>query len=256
MVVAALVAAVARSGELDTGAAQLPAPTIVAYLHPGPEARAGALSITIDGLRESRGTVLVGLYDSRASFDRAIELASDTGFLNDPDRVAGAALRANGMLRGGVTFRNLPPGRYAVILFHDEHGNGRLDKNFWGVPTEPYGFSNDAQGILGPPSFEEAALSLDGSDRAIAIDLVYHAGGFEASPQDDAPPSASAEISKNQMQDATAPRSLASAILDAEKLETPGKITRRDGADGSTAAHSGSKARISRIRIFGSALQW
>jgi uncharacterized protein (DUF2141 family) len=193
VVMAALAVAVARSGELEPGTAQARASTLVASLPPGSETSTGSLSITIEGLRQSRGTVLVGLYDSRASFDRAIELASDVGFLNDPNRVAGAALRANDMLRGGVTFRNLPPGRYAVILFHDENGNGRLDKNFWGVPTEPYGFSNDAQGFLGAPSFEEAALSLGSGDRAITIDLVYHAGGVTAPLPDDDPPSPSAD---------------------------------------------------------------
>jgi uncharacterized protein (DUF2141 family) len=190
---AALAVAVARSGELEPGTAQPRAETLVAALHPASETSTGSLTITIDGLRRSGGTVLVGLYDSRASFDRAIELAGEFGFLNDPNRVAGAALRANDMLRGGVTFRNLPPGRYAVILFHDENGNGRLDKNFWGVPTEPYGFSNNAQGLLGPPSFKEAALSLDGGDQAIAIDLVYHAGGAAAPFPDDVPPAPSAD---------------------------------------------------------------
>jgi uncharacterized protein (DUF2141 family) len=181
-----LAVTVARSGEIETATAPQRASPLVARLPPDPPMSAGALSITVNGLRQSRGAVLVGLYDSPASFDRAIELASDAGFLNDPDRVAGAALRANSMLRSGIIFRNLPPGRYAVILFQDENGTGRLAKNFWGVPTEPYGFSNNAQGMLGPPTFEEAALSLNGSDQAISIDLVYHAGGFETPPQADA----------------------------------------------------------------------
>src|SRR5437868_1836950 len=51
---------------------------------------AGELRIEVDGLRSSRGVLLIGLYDSAESFDRAIELAGDAGFLNDPNRVAGA----------------------------------------------------------------------------------------------------------------------------------------------------------------------
>ncbi len=126
------------------------------------------------GLRCRAGIILVGLYDSRGSFKRAIELAGDAGFLNDPDRVAGAALRANDALKGAVVFSNLAPGRYAVITFHDENGNGKLDKNVWGVPTEPYGFSNNAQGFLGPPSFEDAAIMVEAKSQAIEIDLHYH----------------------------------------------------------------------------------
>ena len=132
VVMATLAVTVARSGEIEPAAEQQRTRPTTTSLHRGPEMSAGTLSITVNGLRQSHGTVLVGLYDSRASFDRAIELASDTGFLNDADRVAGAALRANGMLRGGVTFHNLPPGRYAVILFQDENDTGRLAKNFWG----------------------------------------------------------------------------------------------------------------------------
>jgi uncharacterized protein (DUF2141 family) len=140
-------------------------------------ALADGLHITIDGLRSAKGTVLIGLYDSKASFDRAIELSDKDGFLNDPQRVAGVALRASAALKGGVVFENLDPGRYAVILLHDEDGNGRLDKNFWGVPIEPYGFSNDAQGFLGPPSFKDAAFDLNGASKSLTIALVHHAQG-------------------------------------------------------------------------------
>jgi uncharacterized protein (DUF2141 family) len=149
-------------------------------------AAATELRVTIDGLRSSDGTILIGLYNSADSFNRAIALADKEGFLNDPNRVAGVALKANEAMKGGVVLSNLQPGRYALILFHDENGNGRLDKNFWGVPTEPYGFSNNAQGFLGPPSFDDAAMTLDGSDQAVVVALVYHSSGrseSSASPE-------------------------------------------------------------------------
>jgi uncharacterized protein (DUF2141 family) len=139
------------------------------------------LRVDVEGFRSSHGVVLIGLYDSAKSFDRAIELAGADGFLNDPDRVAGAALRMNTALTGGVIFSNLEPGRYALIVFHDENANGRLDKNFFGVPTEPYGFSNDAQGFLGAPSFDDAAILLGAHDEVAIVDLIYHAGGIHTS---------------------------------------------------------------------------
>jgi uncharacterized protein (DUF2141 family) len=130
--------------------------------------------ITVAGIRSSSGTVLIGLYDSAESFDRAIELSDKEGFLNDPSRVAGAAMKANAARASGVVFLNLSPGRYGIIVFQDENGNGRLDKNVWGVPTEPYGFSNNAQGFLGPPTFADAAMTLDGSNEPVDIALVSH----------------------------------------------------------------------------------
>jgi uncharacterized protein (DUF2141 family) len=132
---------------------------------------AGELRIAFEGVRSPKGTILVGLYDSKESFDRAIDLSDKQGFLNDPQRVAGAALRVNGDHEGGIVFENIPPGNYAVILLHDEDGNGRLNKNFLGIPTESYGFSNGAHGFLSPPKFKDAAFTLDGSNKTITIAL-------------------------------------------------------------------------------------
>ena len=112
---------------------------------------AGELRVTVEGIRSPRGTVLIGLYDSPASFAKAVEgSAEGGGFLVDPDRFGAVALRANAAMRSTVVFSNLGPGRYAAIALHDENGNGKLDKNFLGIPTEPYGFSNNVQGFLRP----------------------------------------------------------------------------------------------------------
>jgi uncharacterized protein (DUF2141 family) len=135
-------------------------------------ALAGELRISIHGLRSPQGTILIGLYDSKESFERAIELAGKDGYRNDPERVAGAALRLDHGAKSGIVFENLVPGRYAVIVLHDADGNGRLDKNFLGVPTEAYGFSNGARGFLGPPSFKDASIAFDGAEVDLAITLV------------------------------------------------------------------------------------
>ena len=135
-------------------------------------AGAGELRITVEGIRSARGTVLIGLYDSPESFERAVEASDREGFLNDPDRFGAVALRANAAMKSAVVFSNLEPGRYAAIAFHDENGNGRLDRNFLGVPAEPYGFSNDAEGFLGPPRFDDAAMLLGDGDRAIRVALI------------------------------------------------------------------------------------
>lgn len=54
----------------------------------------------------------------------------------------------------------LPPGRYAVAAFQDLNANGKLDTNLAGVPTEPFGFSRNARGAMGPPDFADAAVSV------------------------------------------------------------------------------------------------
>ena len=48
----------------------------------------------------------------------------------------------------------LPNGTYAIGIFIDANYNNEMDRNFFGVPKEQYGFSNDAKGSFGPPSFK------------------------------------------------------------------------------------------------------
>jgi uncharacterized protein (DUF2141 family) len=68
-----------------------------------------------------------------------------------------------------VTVGNLPPGRYALAVFHDVNDNGKLDTNLLSMPTEPWGFSRDAVGNFGPPSFDQAAVELAGQGASITI---------------------------------------------------------------------------------------
>ncbi|AWJ92863.1 DUF2141 domain-containing protein (plasmid) [Azospirillum baldaniorum] len=140
-------------------------------------AQAAELRITVEGIRSQNGTILIGLYDSLATFNRAIAMSDREGFLNDPSRFAAVALRANAALKSSVVFTNLNPGRYAIVLFHDEDGNGKLNKDALGVPTEPYGFSNDARGFLGPPAFEKAIMQIDDSDKVVRITLTRPGAG-------------------------------------------------------------------------------
>ena len=66
---------------------------------------------------------------------------------------------------------NIPPGEYALLVFFDENNNGRLDKNFIGIPNEPLGFGNQYQ-PKGPPSFQRAAFTLKkGESRNVDVEL-------------------------------------------------------------------------------------
>ncbi|MFD2034811.1 DUF2141 domain-containing protein [Belliella marina] len=69
------------------------------------------------------------------------------------------------------TFRNLPDGTYAISLFHDSRNTGKLRTNALGIPKDGYGFSNNAMGMIGPPSFEKAAFTLSKEAKHITIKL-------------------------------------------------------------------------------------
>ena len=72
-----------------------------------------------------------------------------------------------------LVFRNVAPGNYAVIAFHDENGNNDLDHNFLRLPAEPLGFSNGFKLSIfsGMPSFEKLrfAFTLDGKPLEILL---------------------------------------------------------------------------------------
>jgi uncharacterized protein (DUF2141 family) len=110
-------------------------------------ALAADLSLSVADGPAADATLYVALYDSAAGFAGSQSLAAQTV----PMRAGTARL----------VFPGLAPGRYAVRAFADENGNGKLDTNLLGMPTERYGFSNDAKGNRGAPDFEAAAIGVD-----------------------------------------------------------------------------------------------
>ena len=68
-------------------------------------------------------------------------------------------------------FTGLAPGRYAVKAFHDVNGDGKMAANPFGVPTEPYAFSNNAKGMMGPPKWTDAAFEVTAGQNTHVITL-------------------------------------------------------------------------------------
>lgn len=62
-----------------------------------------------------------------------------------------------------VVFEDVAPGTYAIQYYHDENDNGKMDTGIFGIPTEGYGFSNDARGFMGPPDFEDMLFEVKGN---------------------------------------------------------------------------------------------
>jgi len=120
-------------------------------------AAVGTLHVQITDLESDEGFLFVALLDSAAQYD-----AGDRFFRSDSK----VPIRDR---RASVTFERIPYGTYAVKVFHDENANGELDTNFVGFPKEGFGFSNDAMGQFGPPTFEQAAFSMQ--DKTLRIEI-------------------------------------------------------------------------------------
>lgn len=72
-----------------------------------------------------------------------------------------------------VVFPSLPKGRWAVQVVHDENDNFDLDRNFLGIPSEGYGFTNNPRGFFGPPDFDDAAFNMTDAAMELQIELYY-----------------------------------------------------------------------------------
>lgn len=120
------------------------------------------IHVKILSIRNSSGTVACALFDT------------PDGFPNDYLRMA-----TNVMVikirkdQARCDFEDIPSGKYAMAVIHDENMNGKLDTNFLGIPTEGYGFSNDAKGALGAPSFSAASFHYDGQNLELTMSLNY-----------------------------------------------------------------------------------
>lgn len=124
--------------------------------------RSAELTVEITGLRNREGALRLALYDSPQDFLK--ESGMRLGL-----RVHVALLDSNPVV---VSIRDLAPGRYALSVHHDEDMDGERD-TLLRVPTEGFGFSNDARGRFGPPEFEDAAFRLGEGPLHVRVEMTY-----------------------------------------------------------------------------------
>ncbi|WP_217474161.1 DUF2141 domain-containing protein [Stutzerimonas stutzeri] len=118
------------------------------------------LTVRLNGLQHDQGAVRVALFSDPRSF-RKVDKAFATR------EVAAAA--------GTLTLRfdDVPAGQYAIMAYHDENGNGELDRRFGMFPTEGYGLSNNPK-VMGPPAFEDSEFTVSGTaPTEVDIDIRY-----------------------------------------------------------------------------------
>lgn len=119
------------------------------------------LTVKVRDLRNSKGVVQFALYNTEDSFP-------DEHYKKYYRKLT--AKIANNT--STVTFENLPVGRYAVHVLHDEDGDGKIHKGII-LPKEGIGFSNfQSLKITNRPNFNKAAFDLD-SQKSIEVDVIY-----------------------------------------------------------------------------------
>ena len=127
----------------------------------GTAAFAANLTVTVDNVKENKGTVHVVIYDATHWMDR------------DPDNFAGSQSvdiserRDDGPL---VTDVEVKPGEYGAFVYHDLNSNYKFDRNFMRMPKEPYAFSGPFN-RLGMPKFDKCMFVVGEDGAAITVVL-------------------------------------------------------------------------------------
>jgi len=112
------------------------------------------LLVIIDGIKEIKGSIMIGIYDSDSTYMKK----TVCGFkVPVKDYTLEIPLE-------------MDDGTYSIAVFQDLNGNMKLDKGAFGIPSEPYGFSNNAKGIIGPPSFEKSKFDIPNT-KVVRINL-------------------------------------------------------------------------------------
>ncbi len=125
----------------------------------GASAEESKLTVNLEGVKDDTGKLRATLYRESDAFrkeDKAFKLVS---------------IPAN---KGTVKleFKGLPPGRYAVMAYHDEDGDEKLKLRFGMFPLEGYGLSNNPK-VSGPPKFADSAFNVAGAETSVIIKLNY-----------------------------------------------------------------------------------
>ncbi len=116
----------------------------------------GTLRVLIKGFANNRGNAMIALCHSKECYKEKSKAFKRK-------RVPVKNKKAEWVIKG------LSYGRYSLKIYHDENGNGKLDKNALGIPRESYGFSNNARGMFGPPDYKDVIFLFNKEDMTVSI---------------------------------------------------------------------------------------
>jgi uncharacterized protein (DUF2141 family) len=127
------------------------------FLSVNSETKGLKLTLHITNIQEISGRLQVGIYNNKSDFPK-----EGKEFKRVYIKVDGKEVK--------FTVQDMPPGDYAIAIYHDANTDGQCNSNFLGVPTECYGFSNNVKPFLSAPSFNATKFSLT-TDRLLTIRL-------------------------------------------------------------------------------------
>ena len=125
------------------------------------ENKSGTIRLKVEGVIDGQGQVRIALEKDKKGFE--------SGDFEKPDYLSRVVEAKSDTVK--VTFPAIPYGTYAIKAFQDLDGDGKLKSGFMGAPEEPWGFSNDATGFMGPADFSDAKFELNAPELELTIHL-------------------------------------------------------------------------------------
>ena len=124
------------------------------------------LIITVSGLRNTNGTLIVTLFNS------------EKGFPDDPKKAFRTVSIDLSKLpketkETVIVVEGIPAGTYAIAVLHDENNNGDMDTNFFGLPKEGIACSNNPRPKFRAPRFKEAKFDITVPEQSIMLKMWY-----------------------------------------------------------------------------------
>ena len=112
-----------------------------------------SITVKVDNALSDNGSMLIGLHNEDT-------FMKGKGLQNSKSEIVDGIVT--------VTFENVAPGNYAIMVLHDENDNSKMDFDATGRPSESYGMSNNPM-LFGPPTFTDAKFELLSEDKEINI---------------------------------------------------------------------------------------
>lgn len=117
------------------------------------------LTLTISNIKHIEGSIEIGLFDNGERF------------MEEGQAYKSLSVEVKSSSET-IVIKNLPKGNYAISLYHDKNANGKCDRNFFGIPKEPYAFSNNFKPRFTAPTFKDCEFDL-ASDHSMEINLIH-----------------------------------------------------------------------------------
>jgi len=119
------------------------------------------LKITIIGLKDAKSTILVGVYRKQDGFPEA-DKKPFKGYNIKPDSKNSAL----------TTITDLEYGEYAIAIYQDKNSDSKLNTGMFGMPKEPYAFSNNFKPKFSAPKYDDCKFVYSAEKNDISITLL------------------------------------------------------------------------------------